>query len=74
MNLKFHSSHFSFWFLVTFGDKVTEVLRSLCLHFERQDGRDGKNQKENYATKVTKKQKMKVWDEQNNKGNVERID
>ena len=27
---------------------------NFCLHFERQDGQDGKNRKENHATKVTK--------------------
>ena len=39
-NLVFRSFHFSF--LVTFGDEVTKILRNLCLHFARQDGRDGK--------------------------------
>ena len=32
---------FRFWFLVTFGDEVTKILRNLCLHFARQDGQDG---------------------------------
>ena len=40
--LLFRSSHFRFRFLVTFGDKVTKVFRNLCLHFARQDGRNGK--------------------------------
>ena len=32
-----------------------KVLRSLCLHFTRQDGQDGKKtQKESHATLVTK--------------------
>ena len=34
--------HSVFLFLVTFGNKVTKVLRNLCLHFARQDGQDGK--------------------------------
>ena len=38
----FRSSYF--WFLVIFGDKVTKILRNLCLHFARQDGQDGKKQ------------------------------
>ena len=33
---------FRFWFLVTFGDEVTKILRNHCLHFARQDGQDGK--------------------------------
>ena len=45
---------FRFCFLVTFGDKNTKILCNLCLHFARQDGQDGKNRKENHATKVTK--------------------
>ena len=53
----FCSSHF--WFLVTFGDEVTKILRNLCLHFERQDGQDGKKRKENDTTKVTKIPKPK---------------
>ena len=32
---------FRFWFSVTFGDEVTEILGNLCLHFARQDGQDG---------------------------------
>ena len=56
----FRSSHFSF--LVTFGDEVTKILRNLCLYFARQDGQDGKNWKENHATKD---QKTKIWDERN---------
>ena len=31
----------------------------LCLHFARQDGQDGKKQKENHASKVTKIPKTK---------------
>ena len=36
-----------------------KILRNLCLHFARQDGQDGKNWKENHATKLTKIQKPK---------------
>jgi hypothetical protein len=36
---------FGFWFLVTFGDEVTKILRNLYLHFARQDVRDEKNGK-----------------------------
>ena len=36
-----------------------QILRNLCLHFARQDGQDGKKQKEKYATKVTKIPKTK---------------
>ena len=50
---------FGFWFLVTSGNKVTKILGNLCLHFARQDGQDGKTQKENHATKVTKIPKTK---------------
>ena len=57
MEQTFHSSHF--WFLVTFGDEVAKILRNLCLHFARQNGQDGKNWKENHATKVTKIPKTK---------------
>ena len=42
-----------------------KILRKLCLHFARQDGQDGKKQKENQATKVTKNQNTKIWDERN---------
>ena len=45
-----------FWFLVTFGDKNMKILRNLCLHFARQDG---KKRIENHATKVTKIPKTK---------------
>ena len=43
----------------------TKILRNLCLNFARQDGQDGKKLKENRATKVTKNQKAKIWDEGN---------
>ena len=57
LELMFRSSHFHYWFLVTFGNgsyENTKILRNLCLHFARQDGQDRKTQKENHATKVTK--------------------
>ena len=34
-----------------------KILHNLCLHFARQDG---KNRKENHATKVTKTPKTKI--------------
>jgi len=58
----FHSSHFSF---LVFGHfwrpsyDNTKIFRNLCLHFARQDGQDGKNQKETHATKKPKYQKPK---------------
>ena len=36
-----------------------KILRNLCLHFARQDGQDGKKQKENHATEVIKIPKTK---------------
>ena len=57
---------FRFWFLVTFGNEVMKILRNLCLHFARQDGQDGKNLKENHATKVTKIPKTKRQNSCNN--------
>ena len=39
--------------------EVTKILRNLCLHFARQDGQDGKKQKENHASEVTKIPKTK---------------
>jgi hypothetical protein len=46
----------------------TKLLPNPCLYFARQDGQDGKNRKEDHATKVTKipkSQKTKIWDERN---------
>ena len=37
-----------------------KILRNLCLNFERQDWQDGKNRKENHATKVTKIPKFRM--------------
>ena len=64
----FRSSHF--WFLVFghFRQRSYKKYKNIfCLHFARQDGQDGKKQKENNATKVTKYQKPKdkIWDERN---------
>ena len=51
------SSHFGNF---VFGDKVTKILRDLCLHFVRQDGLlTEKKQKEKNETKVTKIPKNK---------------
>ena len=36
-----------------------KILSYVCLHFARQDGQDGKKQKENHATKKTKISKTK---------------
>ena len=68
--LLFNSSHFSFLVFGHFWQQSyqnTKILHNLCLHFARQDGQDGKNRKENHATKVTKipKTNRQVWDEQN---------
>ena len=59
----FHSSHLSFWIFGRFwrqSYKNTKILCALCLHFARQDGQDGKKQKENHATKVTEIPKTKI--------------
>ena len=53
---------FCFLFMVPFWQRSyenTKILRNLCLHFPRQDGQEGKNRKENHATKVTKIPKTK---------------
>ena len=63
----FRSSHFSF--LVTFGDKVTKMQKYYIIFVYILQGKMGKTektQKEDHATKVTKNQKKKIWDEQNN--------
>ena len=45
---------FGFWsLLVTKIRKYEKILHNLCLHFARQEGQDGKNRKENHASKVT---------------------
>ena len=49
----------------------TKILRNLYLHAARQDGQDGKKWKENHATKVTKSQKPKIWDEWNNGAKIQ---
>ena len=58
--LLFCSSHF--WFLVTFGDEVTKILRNLCLHFARKDGQDQKKTRKEKVTKIpkTKRQKYRM--------------
>ena len=53
----FPSSHFSFLVFGHFWQRSyenTKILHNRSLHFSRQDGQDGKKQKENHATKVTK--------------------
>ena len=47
------------WKLSVGGYENAKILRNLCLHFARQDGRDRKKRKENHATKVTKIPKTK---------------
>ena len=62
---------FSFWFLVTFGDKVTKIQKYYIIFvyiLQVKMGKMEKNRKENHATKVTKipiKQKTEIWDERN---------
>ena len=51
---------FCVWSLLATKLQKYEILRNLCLHFERQDGQDGKKtRKENHAFKVTKIPKTK---------------
>ena len=48
---------FGFWFLVTFGDKVTKIQKYYVIFVYILQGKMGKtekNRKENHATKVTK--------------------
>ena len=62
MFLMFRSSHFSFLVFGHFWQrsyKKTKILCNLCLHFARRVGQDGKKQKEDQATKVTKIPKTK---------------
>ena len=64
----FRSSLFSFLVFGHFWQRSYEdkkIFRNLCLHFARQDGQDEKKRNENHATKVTKIQKTKIWDERN---------
>ena len=56
----FRSSHF--WFLVTFGDKVTKIQKYYVIFAYILQGKMGmmeKNRKENHTTKVTKIPKTK---------------
>ena len=71
-SLSFCSSHFSilvFGLFCQWSYANTKILCNLRLHFARQDEQDGKKQKENHASKVTKipakNQKKKIWDEPN---------
>ena len=60
------SSQISF---LVFGSLLATMLRkykNLCLHFTRQDGQDGKKQKEkSISYQNTKNQRTKIWDERN---------
>ena len=66
--LCFVHSIFLFWFLVTFGDEVTKIGKYYLIFVYSSQGKwtRWKKRKENHATKVTKNQKTKIWDEQNN--------
>ena len=67
----FCSFHFSFLVIGHFWQrsyKNTKMLRNLCLHFARQDGKDGKKlerKSRNQSDQNTENQKAKIWDEQN---------
>ena len=52
-------SSFRFWFLVTFGNKVTKYYIIFVHIFQGKRGKMEKIWKENHATKVTKIQKPK---------------
>ena len=55
---------FRFWFLVTFGDEVTEILCNLCLNFARQDVQDGKKperKSHNLSDQITINQKTLIY-------------
>ena len=54
----FGSSHFSFWFLVTFGNEIMKMWKN-CLHFARQDGQDRENGKKITQLKQPKYPKPK---------------
>ena len=58
-----------FWFLVTFGDEVTKILRNLCLHFARQYGQEGKK-KERKVTKIPKTKRRNGMNETKTKQNT----
>ena len=61
-SLSFCSSYFSILVFGLFWRRSYEnmkILYNLCLHFARQDGQEGKKQKENHASKVTKIPKTK---------------
>ena len=45
---------FRFWVLVTFGDKVTKILKYYVIFVYILQGKTVKNRNENHATKVTK--------------------
>ena len=56
-SIMFCSSHFCFWFLVTFGDKVQKTRKYYVIFVYILQGKIGKtekNRKENHATEVTK--------------------
>ena len=62
----FVHSIFGFWFLVFFGNEVTKKYYIIFVYvLQGKMGKTEKNRKENQATKVTKNQKTKIWDERN---------
>ena len=54
---------FRFWILVTFGDEVMKIQKYYVIFVYILQGKMGKTEKN--ATKVTKNQKTKIWDERN---------
>ena len=62
---------FRFWFLVTFGDKVTKILKHYVIFVYILQGKMGKTEKNRKkitqlkSDQITKNQKTKIWDEQN---------
>ena len=54
---------FGFWSLLATN---TKILRNLCLHFARQDGKKTDRKSLNLSDQNTKNQKTKIWDERNN--------
>ena len=63
---------FRFWFLVTYGNKVTKIRKYYVIFvyiLQGMIGKTEKNQNENHTTKVgnqnTENQKTIIWDEQN---------
>ena len=74
LSLMFRSSHF--WFLVTFGDEVTNIRKYYVIFVYILQGKMGKMEKkwkENHAAKVTKIPKTKRRKYRMNETNVHHI-